>query len=175
MMGRRFVSVCLLALFSVLLAGHDSIAQSDPCDPDPCSTIPNAVVETCTEIGGSCAGPSDFFCDCDSGYAWQDDTNTCIPSQGACDGVVHFPDSDLQLAIRDAIGIPFGFIYGTDLLGLTSLTAWGETISDLRGLECCIALTDLNLDHNIIVDVSPLAALTNLTYLNDNLDRLLTF
>jgi hypothetical protein len=73
--------VCLLivamALFGTLLMGQDCLAQTGICDPDPCQGIPNAVVGTCTEIGGPCTGPSDYICSCDLGYTWQRGTHAC--------------------------------------------------------------------------------------------------
>jgi len=71
----------LVVLFGVLLIGQDCAAQ---CDPDPCATTPNAIADTCTEIGGSCTGPSDYMCSCDSGYAWQAATHTCEEPQPTC-------------------------------------------------------------------------------------------
>jgi hypothetical protein len=77
MIRRRLISVCVVALLSIVLMGQDCPAQSGLCDPDPCATIPNAVAGTCSEIGGSCTGPSDYMCSCDSGYTWQSATHTC--------------------------------------------------------------------------------------------------
>jgi 5'-nucleotidase len=76
MIRRRLIPVCVAALFGILLVGQDCPAQTDPCDPDPCQTIPNAVGGTCVPIGGSCTPATDFFCSCDVG-AWQDATHTC--------------------------------------------------------------------------------------------------
>ena len=118
-------AVCftLLALIPVLLIGQNCLAQTDLCDPDPCQGMPNAVAGTCTAVGGACTPATDFFCSCDSGYTWQDTSNTCESLPTACDGVVDFPDPNLEQAIRDAIGKPTGDIYGDDLLGLTSLVS----------------------------------------------------
>jgi len=80
------------------------------------------------------------------------------------DGVV-FPDSNLEAAIREAIGKPTGPIYESDLQGLTSLSATHQSISDLTGLEYFINLTWLNLAHNRISDISPLTHLTSLAWL----------
>ena len=78
MMRLRSVSVCVVALFSILLAGQDCLAQSDPCNPDPCEGIPNAVADTCVlQGGGACSVGYDFNCACDPGYTWQDATNKC--------------------------------------------------------------------------------------------------
>ena len=71
-------SIILSGLFLILLTGQDCLAQSDPCNPDPCQVIPNAVADTCTPVGGgSCTPATDFSCSCDAGYTWDGATNTC--------------------------------------------------------------------------------------------------
>ncbi len=47
-----------VALSAILLMGQDCLAQTDPCNPDPCQSISNAVAGTCTEVGGACTGAS---------------------------------------------------------------------------------------------------------------------
>jgi len=76
MIRRRLIPVCIAAFFGILLVGQDCPAQTDPCHPDPCQTIPNAVGGSCVPIGGSCTAATDFFCSCDVG-TWQDATHTC--------------------------------------------------------------------------------------------------
>jgi hypothetical protein len=49
----------------------------DPCDPDPCAGIADAVAGTCVDEGGG-----DFSCDCDTGFAWDDTSNTCEEEGG---------------------------------------------------------------------------------------------
>lgn len=99
------VGIVLLAgLFLVFLTGQDCAAQSDPCNPDPCQTISNAVPGTCMAIGGSCAPADDFTCECQGGFTWQDASNTCEEPQTGCldedqDGhsaidAVHCPQGD---------------------------------------------------------------------------------
>ena len=44
----------------------------DPCDPDPCPVIQDAIADTCTAVG-----QTDFTCDCDAGFVWEDPSNTC--------------------------------------------------------------------------------------------------
>ena len=70
--------ILLSGMFLTILMGQDCAAQSDPCDPDPCQGIPNAITATCTAVGGACTPATDFVCSCDTGYAWQDATNTCL-------------------------------------------------------------------------------------------------
>ena len=69
---------------NMYLMGQDCAAQSDPCDPDPCQDIPNSVAYTCTPIGGSCTPANDFTCTCDTGYNWEDATNSCEEPQPSC-------------------------------------------------------------------------------------------
>ena len=50
-------------------------------------------------------------------------------------GEVAFADPNLEAAVRDAIAIPTGPIYSSDLGELISLDASAENITDLTGLE----------------------------------------
>jgi hypothetical protein len=67
----------VVLLSTILLMGKVCGAQTDPCNPDPCATIPNAVADTCIPIGGSCSAAGDYVCDCDEGFSWQGITHTC--------------------------------------------------------------------------------------------------
>jgi hypothetical protein len=78
---------------------------------------------------------------------------------------VTFADPDLEAAVRDAIAIPAGPIYSSDLGGLTYLDASARNITDLTGLEYATSLTGLDLTDNEISDISPLANLTSLAEL----------
>jgi outer membrane murein-binding lipoprotein Lpp len=86
-----------------------------------------------------------------------------------------FPDANLEIAIRGALGNPQGPIYKSALEAVTTLEALGleffGLISDLTGLEYCTNLEGLNLaGNNDISDISALAGLSNLQniYLADN-------
>ena len=83
---------------------------------------------------------------------------------------VTFPDPNLEAAVRDALSIPTGDIFVSDLAALTVLHASSASIQDLTGLEYCENLVELYLSRNSIASVAPLAGLTNLTrlYLNYN-------
>ena len=83
---------------------------------------------------------------------------------------VAFPDAGLEAAIRDAIGKPTGDIQEADLTEVTFLNADDRNISDLEGIQHCVALTELHLDDNQIMDISALSGLTNLRklYLSNN-------
>ena len=92
--------------------------------------------------------------------------------------VVDIPDSNLRAAIENALGKPAGAPITVDqMAALTRLEAPNANISDLTGLEHATNLTDLFLgdthvegegwiNSNSIKDLSPLAGLTNLTWLN---------
>jgi hypothetical protein len=80
---------------------------------------------------------------------------------------VTITDSNLEAALRAAIGIPDRSIYPSDLKRLTSpLHAEQRNIADLTGLEYCTGLTSLYLYDNRIDDISPVANLTSLEYLD---------
>ena len=83
---------------------------------------------------------------------------------------VHFPDPNLEAAIREAITKPTGDIYPSDLEGIMALDARDRNIEDLAGLDYCTGLTELYLQSNQISDISPLEGLSNLTvlWLHDN-------
>jgi len=82
------------------------------------------------------------------------------------DEVVTFPDPNLEAAIRDELRKPAGYIYESDLVGITSLRAFDrdldKDIIDLTGLEYCTSLTTLWLPVNQISDITPLSNLVNL-------------
>ena len=88
---------------------------------------------------------------------------------------VSIPDDNLAAAIRETLGLPTNAVITADaMLDLTGLGARGKEITALTGLEHATNLTWLNLGTarvdgqrhtNPISDVSPLAALTQLTRL----------
>lgn len=82
--------------------------------------------------------------------------------------VVDFPDANLEAAIRTAIGKPTGDIYNTDLVGVgfDTLSAPGAGIVNLEGLQYCVDLMNVDLSDNAVGDFSPLATLTQMTYLS---------
>jgi len=91
---------------------------------------------------------------------------TLVSLVSMADSVVAFADGHLEAAIREAIDKPTGDIYESDLVGLTTLDAEGESISDLSGIEYCVDLEWLHLGRNAISDVSALQDLTKLEYLH---------
>jgi len=92
-------------------------------------------------------------------------TTLCALNTPAQEEVIaHFPDKNLETAIREAINKPQGDILQTDLVGtgFTEFIACWRCITDLTGLENCTDLTTLILGHNEISDISALVGLTNL-------------
>ena len=80
---------------------------------------------------------------------------------------VHIPDSNLRAAIADALDIPRGSpITQEDMNRLTDLDVRHQGIANLTGLEFATNLTFLQLKSNRIEDISPLANLTQLTELH---------
>ena len=87
--------------------------------------------------------------------------------------VVNIPDPNLRAAIEAEIGKPAGAtITVAEMATLTKLEAPNAGINDLTGLEHATNLNKLHLgedaggNSNSISDLSPLAGLTNLTWLN---------
>ena len=80
--------------------------------------------------------------------------------------VVDIPDPNLRAAIAAKLDkAPDDAITRAEMETLDSLSAKYRDITDLRGIEFAINLTELILGENSISDISPLATLTNLTKL----------
>jgi hypothetical protein len=77
---------------------------------------------------------------------------------------VVFADANLKAAIEAELGVTDPT--PTDMLGLTSLNAGGQGITDLAGLEFAVNLAQLDLSGNQISDISVLAGLTGLQQLD---------
>jgi len=90
----------------------------------------------------------------------------CGDEEPADTDKITFPDSNLEVVIREALDRPKGSISATELEGLTFLYASARNISDLTGLEYCSGLTHLDLASNVITDISPLASLNEITWLS---------
>ena len=79
---------------------------------------------------------------------------------------VEIPDAGLRAAIAEALDkAPGDAITRADMETLDSLWAKYRDITDLRGIEFAINLTELTLGGNNISDISPIATLTKLTKL----------
>ncbi|MWC31068.1 transglutaminase domain-containing protein [Paenibacillus sp. MMS18-CY102] len=75
---------------------------------------------------------------------------------------VHFADSGLEAAIREAIGKPEGTITVGDISIIHSLDASKRKIQDLSGIEYMPQLIELNLTDNQAKSLKPLQYLTQL-------------
>jgi len=84
------------------------------------------------------------------------------PIAAADDPVVIFPDTNLEIVVRNAIHKSTDDIHQSNLKSLFSLLGDDKNISNLTGLEHCTSLTVAFLSNNQITDISPLASLTNL-------------
>ena len=111
-----------------------------------------------------------------------------MPLVYAADPPVHFPDSNLEAAVRDALNQPEGTIRQHKLLTIAKLDAFSYEIASLDGIQYLrnlaslnlrdnhiteitqisqlMRLHDLNLRGNAISDITPLATLTKLESLN---------
>ena len=85
------------------------------------------------------------------------------------DTVSWMPDPALRAAVREELALPAAVPLTQEmLLELQRLHAGGKGITDLKGLEFAQNLVDLRLgdEGNAIINLRPLATLTDLTYLN---------
>ena len=84
------------------------------------------------------------------------------------------PDPALRAAVREALGLPAVVpLTKEHMLDLPHLTAEGKGITDLKGLEFARNLSHLHLGDagNYVTDLSPIATLTALRYLNVGSNR----
>ena len=86
--------------------------------------------------------------------------------------VMHFPDRNLEAAVRAALERPGGILTPADMQALTELEAGQYDIRDLTGLEYAANLESLSLYNNHLEDLSPLVELKELRVLNLNHNRL---
>jgi Leucine-rich repeat (LRR) protein len=79
-----------------------------------------------------------------------------------------FPDKNLEAAVREMVFEKRGTdkpLTEEDVRNLSTVTAKGKKIKDLKGLEKCAALASLDLSENEIVDLGPIKDLKNLQQL----------
>ena len=79
---------------------------------------------------------------------------------------VTFSDTNLEAAVRAALGQMSGEIFTTDVEFLTFLDASNRGITDLSGIEYLKTIEDLSLENNQIASTDWLATLTGLTKLD---------
>ena len=89
-----------------------------------------------------------------------------FPLSTAAQEVIHFPDLQLEAAVRRALDRPTGLLTPADMALLKTLEAGRQNIVDLSGLEYAVNLESLNLYQNSVGDLTPLGALTRLRVLN---------
>jgi hypothetical protein len=83
------------------------------------------------------------------------------------------PDPNLEAAIRAALNIPAPTsLSSSDMLVLTDLIADHRNIANLEGLQCAENLSYLDINGNLISDLSPLSGLTNLSVLALQFNRI---
>jgi internalin A len=75
---------------------------------------------------------------------------------------VIFPDHNLEVVVRSALGKPTGSLATSDLQMLTSCSAYSRNITNLSGLEWAGNLRSLGLTGNAIRDLTPLQGLNGL-------------
>ncbi|NMC43611.1 MAG: hypothetical protein GYA46_06815 [candidate division Zixibacteria bacterium] len=88
--------------------------------------------------------------------------------QAVCfdDYAVTFADTAFERVIRFYVNKPTGDILRSDMLRFGRLSAGGQHISDLTGIEHCRNLTALLLWNNHVTDLTPLSGLIGLRVLN---------
>ena len=91
-----------------------------------------------------------------------------MPSLALAGDPVYFADPNLKATVETELGVTDP--NASDMLGLTSLTAYNLGIVDPNGIQYATNLNFLNLNLNSISDISAISALSNLTelYLNQN-------
>ena len=91
---------------------------------------------------------------------------------------IFFEDPKFEIAIRHQLKKPVGEITVTELSSMNSLIYYSiksfYLISSLKGIEKCKNLTQLNMGHQQITDITPLANLTRLTHLNLTQNHMIT-
>ena len=89
------------------------------------------------------------------------------PPEQKPDAVVRMPDSNLRVAIAEALGkSPNAPITVEEMERLGRLDVEDRGIEDLTGLQVAVNLSELYLDNNEISDISPIAGLINLRVLD---------
>jgi len=85
---------------------------------------------------------------------------------GQPDFTVNFPDHNLGVAVRTALGKTEGDIYASDLARIERLDAKKRGIIELSGIEHMKNIRRLDLRGNNIRDIGPINSLKTLTYLD---------
>ena len=89
-----------------------------------------------------------------------------IPAVQAEAEIMHFPDRNLETAVRHALNRPAGILTPEHMLALIELNGDRHEIQDLTGLEKAVNLESISLYGNRVENLAPLAGLTALRSLN---------
>lgn len=73
--------------------------------------------------------------------------------------VVLFTDPNLEVAMRQELGLPSGPIHDTDVSAIVTLDLTGRGINSLRGIEYCLGLVTLVISDNPLDDLTPVSKL----------------
>jgi hypothetical protein len=99
---------------------------------------------------------------------WIDDVSFYVAPRDCCDslpvgcrGVLSFEDPNLSAVLRELTGAS-GDIHCEDMCNHPGFVAENRNIQSLAGMECLTLLTGIDLSHNPIADMTPLANLPNL-------------
>ena len=99
------------------------------------------------------------------GETGDSDPDEVVVTVNSGEAVLTFADTNLEIAVREAIGKSTGSILPADVSSLQLLDANSRNISNLQGIEQLTQLLRLELFNNQITDVSPLSGLTQLDQL----------
>ncbi|MBX3180560.1 MAG: leucine-rich repeat domain-containing protein [Candidatus Hydrogenedentes bacterium] len=101
---------------------------------------------------------------------WATGFFTSICALAATADPVHFPDTALEVEIRNALGFHEGPIQRDHLARLTKISLYQTSVRDLTGLEHCTNITVLYALSNKIENIQSLAAMPQLkqVWLNNN-------
>lgn len=89
----------------------------------------------------------------------------CHTGTSVAQTAVQFADPNLETVVRVELAKPVGPLTQEDLANLESLSAGRQNIIDLTGLEWATNLVSLDLSGNMVGDISALAGLAKLSYL----------
>lgn len=88
------------------------------------------------------------------------------------DNIVIFSDNAIHTKISSITSVPVNNIRNTDLLNITSFNGNSLNISNIKGLDHCININDLNLSQNKIFDITYIKNFKHLNYLDLSNNRI---
>lgn len=90
---------------------------------------------------------------------------TGLPGLARGEAAIHFEDENLKVAIGEFLGVAGDAVTPELMAGIVELDLKGLGITSLAGLEYAVNLEALVLDNNPVRDLSPIAGLQSLLYL----------